>query len=102
MEGWCSDYVRASYRRWFVEGSEVGTEPNLSQSLREIGVDPVKAVQAASERRVSDSYDNNTREARRLGVFGAPTFGVSGELFWGDDRLEDAIDWHTKGKLCPV
>lgn len=35
MEGWCPDYVRASYRRWFVEGKEVGTEPNLSESLAE-------------------------------------------------------------------
>ena len=37
MEGWCADYVRASYRRWFVEGKEVGIEPNLSESLTEIG-----------------------------------------------------------------
>ena len=29
MEGWCAEYVRASYRRWFVEGSVSGSEPNL-------------------------------------------------------------------------
>ena len=34
-----------------------------------------------------------TAEAMKLGVFGAPTFVVEGEVFWGDDRLEDAIDW---------
>ena len=33
------------------------------------------------------------RKPRRLGVFGSPTFVVDGEVFWGDDRLEDAIDW---------
>ena len=32
-----------------------------------------------------------TAEARRRGVFGAPTFFVGDEMFWGDDRLEDAI-----------
>ena len=40
QEGWCADYVRATYRRWFVEQQECGAEPNLSDSLREIGEDP--------------------------------------------------------------
>ncbi|MNT34326.1 2-hydroxychromene-2-carboxylate isomerase [compost metagenome] len=31
--------------------------------------------------------------ARNLGLFGAPTFFVEGEMFWGNDRLEDALDW---------
>jgi 2-hydroxychromene-2-carboxylate isomerase len=35
-----------------------------------------------------------TDEARKLGIFGAPTFVVGKELFWGDDRLEDAIAWY--------
>jgi 2-hydroxychromene-2-carboxylate isomerase len=29
----------------------------------------------------------------RLDIFGAPTFVVAGELFWGDDRLEQAVEW---------
>ena len=33
----------------------------------------------------------NTEEAKKLGVFGAPSFSVGNEIFWGDDRLEDAI-----------
>lgn len=35
----------------------------------------------------------NTSEAQRLGIFGAPDFMVNGELFFGQDRLEDAIAW---------
>jgi len=34
-----------------------------------------------------------TDEAKRLNVFGSPSFVVSGEVFWGDDRLDDAIRW---------
>ena len=34
-----------------------------------------------------------TDEAQRLGIFGAPSFVVAGELFWGNDRLDDALDW---------
>ena len=33
--------------------------------------------------------------ARELGIFGSPTFHVAGEIFWGDDRLEDALRWAT-------
>jgi 2-hydroxychromene-2-carboxylate isomerase len=102
MEGWCPDYVRASYQRWFVQGKEVGTEPNLSESLAEIGQNPDRVIEAANVEAVGRAYDDNTREARQLGIFGAPTFVARGELFWGDDRLEDAIAWHTHGTLAPA
>ena len=46
-EGWCADYVRATYRRWFVEHQECGMEPNLSDSLREIGEDPRRVIPLA-------------------------------------------------------
>ena len=50
-EGWCADYVRATYRRWFVEKQECGAEPNLSDSLREIGEDPRADPGARRDRR---------------------------------------------------
>jgi len=102
MEGWCPNYVRASYRRWFVEGNEAGAEPNLSESLSEIGQDADRVIVAANAETVGRAYDENTDEARRLSIFGSPTFVAGGELFWGDDRLEDAIAWHTNGKLRPT
>ena len=45
------------------------------------------------ERRNEKSYRKATQEAKALGVFGSPTFVVGREVFWGDDRLEDAIRW---------
>jgi 2-hydroxychromene-2-carboxylate isomerase len=38
-------------------------------------------------------YDEETDAARRLGIFGSPSFVAEGEVFWGDDRLEEALDW---------
>jgi 2-hydroxychromene-2-carboxylate isomerase len=102
MEGWCADYVRATYRRWFVEGKEAGGEPNLSESLVEIGQEPSRVIPTARSDLVSQAYAAATDEARRLKVFGAPTFLSRGEVFWGDDRLEDAIAWHASGKLSPA
>ncbi|MEX3010196.1 2-hydroxychromene-2-carboxylate isomerase [Hoeflea sp. TYP-13] len=93
-EGWCADYVRATYRRWFQQGLPAGSEPNLSQSLIEIGQDPGRVISKVSEHETRNAYFAATDEARALGVFGAPTFVVGREVFWGDDRLEDAVDWH--------
>ena len=98
-EGWCADYVRATYRRWFVEHQECGAEPNLSDSLREIGEDPRRVIPLAESGDIARAYDTATDEARQLGIFGAPSFVARGEVFWGDDRLEDAVTWYQRGTL---
>lgn len=48
---------------------------------------------------IGRAFQAATGEARALGLFGVPTFVTRGELFWGDDRLEDAIAWHRAGTL---
>jgi 2-hydroxychromene-2-carboxylate isomerase len=101
-EGWCADYVRATYRRWFVEGEEAGSEPNVSESLAEIGQAPSRVIPLVHSDAIGQAYSVATEEARRLNIFGAPTFVTRGELFWGDDRLDDAVTWHACGKLAPV
>jgi 2-hydroxychromene-2-carboxylate isomerase len=37
-----------------------------------------------------------TEAAKALGIFGSSTFAVGGEIFWGDDRLDDALRWHQR------
>jgi 2-hydroxychromene-2-carboxylate isomerase len=51
---------------------------------------------------IAKSYADATQEARRLKIFGSPSFVTHGELFWGDDRLEDAVAWHTRRSLQPA
>lgn len=96
-EGWVEAYTRATYRRWFDTGQPAGEEPNLSDSLQEIGQDPVRVIETAKSARVVAALALATKEAMELGVFGSPTFAVAGELFWGDDRLEDAVAWAKLG-----
>jgi 2-hydroxychromene-2-carboxylate isomerase len=83
-EGWCSDYVRATYGRWFVHGEEAGSEPNLSSSLQEIGQNPDRVILEAKEGSVGRALETNTRQAKQLNIFGAPTFVARGEVFWGE------------------
>lgn len=98
-EGWGKAYVQASYRRWFHDGEDAGAEPNLSASLAEAGQDPATTLARADAEPVARALDKATDEAMALGLFGAPSFTVGGELFWGDDRLDDAIAWHSRQSL---
>ena len=93
QEGWCEDYVRATYRRWFIDGEEAGGEFNLPQTLSEIGQDLSRVLDRANSPDIEAAYLGQTERAQDLGIFGSPSFVVDGELFWGDDRLEDAIAW---------
>jgi 2-hydroxychromene-2-carboxylate isomerase len=98
-EGWGTDFIRAAYRRWFQLGQETGSEPNFSESLKDIGQDPSRVLGRANEDRMGRKIEVETNAARDLGIFGSPTFSVGRELFWGDDRLDDAISWHRHGRV---
>jgi 2-hydroxychromene-2-carboxylate isomerase len=100
QEGWGQDYVVATYRKWFQDGHPAGSEPNLSQSLREIGQDPEQVIEAARAPTIVGALAVATDEAKYLGVFGAPSFVVDSEVFWGDDRLEDAVSWARCGRVA--
>jgi 2-hydroxychromene-2-carboxylate isomerase len=95
QEGWAAPYLRAAYRLWFAEGIGNGGEENLRAALAEAGqaaeIDRILA-QADGDANTA-ALDAETDIARALGVFGSPSFIADGELFWGDDHLEDAIAW---------
>jgi 2-hydroxychromene-2-carboxylate isomerase len=99
QEGWGIDFVRAAYQRWMQLGQETGSEPNLSESLREIGQDPARVLPLANSDGTNAALTAETDAARELGIFGSPTFAVGRELFWGDDRLEDAVSWCRSGRV---
>jgi len=98
-EGWGRAFVHAAYRRWIQQGQETGSEPNVSESLKDIGQDPIGVLERASAESVNLQLERETVSARRLGIFGSPTFVIENELFWGDDRLDDAIQWYRFGHL---
>ena len=101
QEGWVNDYARATFRRWFQNGLEPGVEPNLSESLEECGQESTRVLSRAERDDIGDAYEAATAEARQLGIFGSPTFVVGNELFWGDDRLDDAMTWYRSRTLAP-
>lgn len=98
-QGWGADFVRAAYRRWFQLGQETGSEPNVSESLRDIGQEPQSVLALANAADTTAALMRETDVAQKLGIFGSPTFVVGDELFWGDDRLDDAISWYRHGRV---
>lgn len=93
MEGWCPQYTKAAYRAWFLEDKPPGDPEHLASILAALGRDPVAVVSRADSQEIQARYDAETDAARSTGIFGSPTFVVGDEIFWGDDRLEDALEW---------
>ena len=95
-EGWILQYLEETYKLWFIDHNEAGSEDNLNKSLTRINLNPSEVIDKAKSSNIIEKYNNNTNEAKISNVFGSPTFKVGDELFWGDDRLEDAIQWAKK------
>lgn len=93
LEGWCPAYTTAVFRAWFLEHRVPGDHLYLPALLAELGQDPEATIARANTQDVRERYAAETQVARALGIFGSPTFVAGGEIFWGDDRLEDALDW---------
>ena len=95
-QGWIKEYTVLTYKKWFLEHLEPGSEPNLSSTLREIGLDAENIIKLVQTDEIEQKYLKNTEMAKNKGIFGSPTFIVENEVFWGDDRCEDAIKWFLK------
>ena len=95
-QGWIKEYTILTYKKWFLEHLEPGSEPNLSSTLKEIGLDSESVIKLAQTDEIEQKYLKNTEMAKNKGIFGSPTFIVENEVFWGDDRCEDAIKWLLK------
>ena len=92
-------FARAVYALQFGEGRNIADPLTAAEALRRAGLDSV-LVEKAQDREVKDALRAATEEAQQQGVFGAPSFVTAdGELFWGNDRLERALDWAVRGRV---
>ena len=95
-KGWGIDYVRLTYKKWFQEGKEPAVDPSISEVCKELNIDKDEVISQANSKEIIDNYNLNTNSARDNKIFGSPSFVVKKEIFWGDDRMEDAIKWSLK------
>jgi len=92
-EPWCGDFIRRVFVANFGEDRDISTPEVVSEILSGAGRDPQAAIDAATSAENRGLLRANTERAIQLGIFGAPNCVVNGELFWGEEALEDAIAW---------
>ena len=92
-QGWCPEYTKASYEAWFLQDKAIGVGDNLENVLSSLGKDPDQILSLANSDETRRKFGEETDVARQMKIFGSPTFAVDTEIFWGHDRLEDALEW---------
>ena len=95
-EPWCADFVRAVFRANFAEDREIADPATITAILAALGHTASALIERAQSDENKERLRRQTEEAPALGIFGAPTFVADGELFWGNDRLEDAVAWQLR------
>jgi len=100
-EGWCLEYTAAVYRRWFIGQQDMSNDEQIGAALKEASQSPERLIALARGDAVQRDLVSATERAKELGVFGATTFVVGREVFWGAVRLDDALTWDKHGALGP-
>jgi 2-hydroxychromene-2-carboxylate isomerase len=102
-QGWGVAFSTATYRAEFGDDQNIGDRAVLARILEGIGQEPAAVLARAEAAQNKARLRAETDEAQRLGLFGAPSFVTEdGELFWGNDRLESALEWARRGPTPPV
>jgi 2-hydroxychromene-2-carboxylate isomerase len=98
-EGWGEHFCRAVYAAEFGEGRQIADEKVLGDLLEGLGVAPAPALARARSDEIKARLRAETEAAQRAGIFGAPSFVCAdGELFWGHDRIDEALAWAARAR----
>jgi 2-hydroxychromene-2-carboxylate isomerase len=92
-EPWMPAFSRAVYAANFGAQKDISDDVTLLKILSELDINAQRATAAANSSENKQRLKDQTNQAIARGIFGAPSFTVGDELFWGNDRLERALDW---------
>lgn len=93
-EGWAPAFSRELYIAQFTDNADISDPAILTKTLNAIGQEAEALMPRIQAPEIKEQLKLRSAEAARLGIFGAPSFITEdGELFWGDDRLEQALFW---------
>jgi 2-hydroxychromene-2-carboxylate isomerase len=98
-QGWGERFCVEVFRAQFGDGRRIDEPATLTEILSRLGADANAALAEAQADDNKARLRAQSEEAQRLGLYGAPSFvTASGELFWGNDRLEQALRWAKQEK----
>ncbi|MBW2389207.1 MAG: 2-hydroxychromene-2-carboxylate isomerase [Deltaproteobacteria bacterium] len=96
-EAWLPDFARAVYHANFATGGDISDPELIADILSAVAQPAEELIERANRDDTKKLLREQTDRAAKLGIFGAPTFVVGDELFWGNDRMGDAIVWARTG-----
>ena len=91
-EPWAGEFIRRVYRANFAEDRDIGDATVIVSILESIG-QSTDRIDVAQSPEAKTKLREQSDAAIAHDIFGAPSFRVAGELFWGNDRLETAVAW---------
>jgi len=100
-QGWVAPFVRRMMTMNFAEDRDIDNLAAVTQALEELGLDAPAILALALTDTNKLRLRRQTEQAQARGLFGAPNFICSDELFWGNDRLEDALAFTVHRQLFP-
>ena len=87
-----STFIDLCFDAYWKDNLDISTEKNMQKILTDCAIDYAFFEKGIKEQKIKDKLKDLTSEAFKLDVFGAPTFLINNKLFWGQDRLEYAIE----------
>ncbi len=95
-EGWCPSFSRAVFHENFAQDRDIASPEVMGGIVEALGQPGAAVLARATSDEIKGRLRKVTEEAMKLGIFGAPSFTVGNELFWGNDRLEQALRWAAR------
>jgi 2-hydroxychromene-2-carboxylate isomerase len=98
-EPWIGAFCRKVMELNFVRDQDINQPEQMVPIVAELGLSALGLTERAQSEPIKTRLRDQTEQARAKGIFGAPTFFVGTEMFWGNDRLDDALLFAAKQKV---
>ena len=89
-------YLNVMFNAYWKENLDISNEEIMKTLIKKSGIEPIIFCDGIKNPKIKEKLKNITQEAHDKEIFGAPTFVVYNKIFWGQDRLEFAIDEYNK------
>ena len=86
------EYLKTFFNAYWQDNVDLTIDKNIKQLLNKLNIDDKDFFKGIAKQKIKDQLRNNTNDAFKYEIFGAPTFVVNKKIFWGQDRLEYALD----------
>ena len=89
-------YLNKMFDAYWKENLDISNEKIIKTLIKKNRIEPISFFDGIKDPKIKEELKNVTQEAHDKEIFGAPTFVVNNKIFWGQDRLEFALDEYNK------